>query len=324
MSTPQRPIYSPFGARSTAAEVVAGLNLRRTNVIVTGGYSGLGLETTRALATAGAHVTVPARDMRKAEINLAPLHGEVAGTIVIEHLDLADPASVQAFGTRYVESGRPLGILVNNAAVMATPLTRDADGHESQFAINHLGHFRLVAGLWPALVAAGAARVVQLSSLAHRRSAVVFDDVDFEHRSYEKWDAYGQSKTANSLFAVELDRRGRGDSVRALAVHPGGIMTDLQRHLPLEEQIAMGWMDVNGTLNPLFKSPAQGAATSVWCAASPLLAGLGGVYCEDCNVAALVPADSELWTGVRPHAVDPDAARKLWVLSEAMTATSWP
>lgn len=316
--TPQAPLVSSFGARSTAAEVIAGRDLRGTNAIVTGGYSGLGLETARALASAGAHVTVPARDLAKAEAALAPLHDGVLGTIVLDRVDLADPASVHDFGRRYVERGRALGILVNNAAIMANPLTRDADGHESQFATNHLGHFRLVATLWPALAAAGA-RVVQLTSIGHRRSPVVFDDIDFTTRPYEKWAAYGQSKSANSLFAVELDRRGRAHGVRAFAVHPGGIMTDLQRHLPREEQIAMGWMDEHGTLNPAFKSPAQGAATSVWCATSPELDGCGGVYCEDCNIAALVPDDAATWTGVRQYAIDPDAARRLWAVSEAMT-----
>ncbi len=324
MTTPQAPLPSGLGARTTAAEALAGIDLTGTNAIVTGGYSGLGLETVRALAAAGAHVTVPARDLAKAEAALAPLHGAVAGAVVIDRLDLSDPASVHAFGTRYVRSGRALGILVNNAAVMANPLTRDADGHESQFATNHLGHYRLVAELWPALVAAGGARVVQLSSIGHRRSAVVFDDVDFMTRPYDKWDAYGQSKSANSLFAVELDRRGRDVGVRAFAVHPGGIMTDLQRHLPREEQMAMGWIDADGNLNPAFKSPAQGAATSVWCATSPQLAGKGGVYCEDCDIAMLVPADSPAWTGVRPHAVDADTAGRLWALSETLTGVRYP
>ena len=319
MMTPQAPLPSGLSARTTAAEAMAGIDLTGTSAIVTGGYSGLGLETVRALAGAGAHVTVPARDLAKAEAALAPLRGAVAGTVVIDRLDLSDPASVHAFGSRYAASGRALGILVNNAAVMANPLTRDADGHESQFATNHLGHYRLVADLWPALVAAGGARVVQLSSIGHRRSGVAFDDVDFLTRPYDKWDAYGQSKSANSLFAVELDRRGRGVGVRAFAVHPGGIMTDLQRHLPREEQIAMGWIDAAGNLNPVFKSPSQGAATSVWCATSPQLDGQGGVYCEDCDIAMLVPADSPAWTGVRPHAVDPDTASRLWALSEELT-----
>lgn len=317
--TPQVPLASAFGARSTAADVIAGRDLRGTNAIVTGGYSGLGLETARALASAGAHVTVPARDSSKAVAALAPLRGAVAGTIELDRVDLADPASVHDFGRRYVESGRALGILVNNAAIMANPLTRDAEGHESQFATNHLGHFRLVATLWPSLAAAGRARVVQLTSIGHRRSPVVFDDIDFLSRPYDKWAAYGQSKSANSLFAVELDRRGRTHGVRAFAVHPGGIMTDLQRHLPREERIAMGWMDEHGTLNPAFKSPAQGAATSVWCATAPELDGHGGVYCEDCNIAALVPDDAATWTGVRLYAVDPEAARRLWAVSETLT-----
>ena len=324
MTTVQMPLLSGLGARTTAADVAAGLDLTGVNAIVTGGYSGLGLETVRALAGAGAHVTVPARDLAKAEAALAPLRLTVNGAVVIDRVDLSDSASVHAFGRRYAGSGRLLRILVNNAAVMANPLTRDADGHESQFATNHLGHFRLASELWPALVAATGARVVQLSSLGHRRSPVHFDDIDFLTRPYDKWEAYGQSKTANSLFAVELDRRGRDAGVRAFAVHPGGIMTDLQRHLPRDEQIAMGWIDEAGTLNPAFKSPAQGAATSVWCATSPHLDGRGGVYCEDCDIATLVPAESTAFTGVRPHAVDPDAARRLWALSEDMTGVRFP
>lgn len=324
MTTSQTPLPSGFGARTTAAEAIAGIDLTGVNAIVTGGYSGLGLETVRALAGAGAHVTVPVRDLAKAEAALEPLRPTVTGTVIIDRFDLADPASVHAFGARYVASGRPLNMLVNNAAVMANPLTRDANGHESQFATNHLGHYRLVAELWPALVAGGGARVVQLSSIGHRRSGVTFDDVDFLTRPYDKWEAYGQSKSANSLFAIELDRRGRGHGVRAFAVHPGGIMTDLQRHLPRDEQIAMGWIDAAGNLNAVFKSPAQGAATSVWCATSPQLDGRGGVYCEDCDIAALVPPDSPAWTGVRPHAVDPDLARRLWSLSEAMTGVVYP
>lgn len=323
MPTPQSPIASPFDARSTAAEVLAGRTLQGRHAIVTGGYSGLGLETVRALAGAGAHVTVPVRDMAKAGAALAPLQGAVAGTIDVDRLDLADPGSVQAFARRYLERGHPLHLLVNNAAIMANPLTRDAEGHESQFATNHLGHFRLVAGLWPALAAAGAARVVQLSSIGHRRSPVVFDDIDFLRRPYDKWAAYGQSKTANSLFAIELDRRGQAHGVRAFAVHPGGIMTGLQRHLPREEQIAMGWMDERGTLNAAFKSPAQGAATSVWCATSPQLDEMGGVYCEDCNIATIVPDDAPAWTGVRRYAVDPGAAQRLWTASEAMTGMTF-
>ena len=324
MTTSQTPLPSGFGTRTSAADVASGIDLTGANAIVTGGYSGLGLETVRALAGAGAHVTVPARDLAKAKAALQPLRHAVKGTLVIDHFDLSDPASVHDFGRRYAANGRPLRILVNNAAIMANPLTRDADGHESQFATNHLGHFRLVSELWPALVAALGARVVQLSSIGHRRSPMHFEDVDFLARPYDKWEAYGQSKTANSLFAVELDRRGRDAGVRAFAVHPGGIMTDLQRHLPREEQIAMGWIDEAGILNPVFKSPAQGAATSVWCATSPQLDGRGGVYCEDCDIATLVPTESTAWTGVREHAVDPGAARRLWALSEDMTGVRYP
>lgn len=178
MTTSQTPLASGFGARTTAADVVAGIDLTGVNAIVTGGYSGLGLETVRALAGAGAHVTVPARDLVKAEAALAPLRDTVRGAVVIDRFDLSDAASVHAFARRYAASGRSLRILVNNAAIMANRLTRDAEGHESQFATNHLGHFRVVSDLWPALVAAAGARVVQVSSIGHRRSPVHFDDVD--------------------------------------------------------------------------------------------------------------------------------------------------
>lgn len=314
MTTEQKPLGSGFGTRTTARDVLAGLDLSGKVAIVTGGYSGLGLETVRALVDAGAEVTVPARDQAKAQAALADIPG-----VALAALDLMAPASVAAFCDAWRARNPRLDILINNAAIMANPLTRDSRGFESQFATNHLGHFALVLGLWPSLKAALGARVVCLSSIGHRISPVHFDDWNFEHRAYDKWAAYGQAKTANSLFAVGLDARAKAHSVRAFAVHPGGIMTDLQRHLPREEQIAMGWMDEAGTLNPLFKTPEQGAATSIWCATNPKLSGMGGVYCEDCDIAALSPPGDKGWTGVRAHAVDAAAAEQLWALSERLT-----
>lgn len=317
--TPQHRIGSGFGARSTAAEVLSGLDLEGTTAIVTGGYSGLGLETTQALAGAGAQVVVPARRPEHARQVLAEA-GAPAQRVGVDVLDLADQDSVKAFAARFLESGRPLDILINNAAVMAAPETRVGPGWESQLATNHLGHFSLANLLWPALAAGGGARVVALSSTGHKLSAIRFEDPQFG-TGYDKWKAYGQAKTANSLFAVQLDRLGRGSGVRAFAVHPGGIMTELQRHLPREEMMAAGWIDSGGKVDPRFKSPAQGAATATWAATSPQLAGMGGVYCEDCDIAEPTDPGSPMarFAGVDPHAVDPADAAKLWTLSAALT-----
>ena len=262
--TTQAPLPSGFGMRSTATDVLAGIDLAGRNVIVTGGYSGIGVETTRALAAAGAHVTVPARTPDKARAALAGL-----ANVELAALDLMDPASIDAFASDWLAHHDALHILICNAAIMASPLARDSRGYESQFATNHLGHFQLLCRLWPALVAARGARVVMLSSLGHRITPVNFGDPNFERREYHKWKAYGQAKTANSLCAVGADERGRAHGIRAFAVHPGAIMTDLQRSLPLEEQVAMGWITADGVVSPIFKSIEQGAATTVWAATSP-------------------------------------------------------
>ncbi len=316
----QKPIGSRFNAASTAEEVAAGIDLSGKTAIVTGGYSGLGVETTRALAGAGATVIVPARDRAKAERTLAGIDN-----VRIEAMDLSDPASIAAFAERIVAAGTPVSILVNSAGIMATPLARDAEGHESQFSTNHLGHFRLLAGLWPALVAAGGARVVSVSSRGHQIGPVDFDDVDFRSRAYDKWQAYGQAKTANALFALGLDRRGAEHGVRAFSLHPGVILTDLARHLSEDEINAFDVYDENGNrrVDPArdLKSPQQGAATSVWAATRPELDGIGGVYCEDCEVS-LPQGEAAGNKGVAPWAMDPDAAERLWALSERLTGVS--
>lgn len=317
--TPQAPIASPFGYASLAGEVIAGIDLSGKTALVTGGYSGLGLETVRALAGAGARVIVGARRPEAAATDLAGIGG-----VEILPLDLSDPASIDAFAVLVGGVTGHLDLLINNAAIMACPLARDSRGYESQFATNHLGHFQLTARLWPLLRAApDGARVVALSSIGHARSPVVFEDIHFERRDYEKWSAYGQAKCANALFAIEMDRRGKAHGIRAFAVHPGGIRTPLQRFLTMEEQIAMGWYDKDGNVNPLFKSAEGGAATSVWCATSPLLEGQGGVYCEDCNIAALWEEGMNPYAGVRAYAVDAGAAAQLWTLSEAMTGIAF-
>lgn len=316
MSTPQHRLGSGFGAGSTAAEVLAGIDLTGRTAVVTGGYSGLGYETVKALAGAGAQVTVPARRPALAQTVL----GELGPAVQVAELDLSDLASVHDFAERYLAAGRSLDLLINNAAIMASPLIRVGPGWESQFATNHLGHYVLTNLLWPVLTADGGARVISLSSSGRKLSGVRFDDPQFE-QGYDKWLAYGQAKTANSLLAVQLDARGAGDGVRAFAVHPGGIMTQLQRHLPRAEMIAFGWMDETGNVEERFKSAEQGAATSTWAATSDRLAGLGGAHCEDCDIAEpTVPGSpGARIAGVNAHAVDPVAAERLWALSAELT-----
>lgn len=320
MTTPQRRIGSGFGARSTAEEVLAGIDLFGRTAIVTGGYSGLGLETTRALAAAGASVVVPAR--RPAVARKAV---EGIGGVETEELDLSDLGSVRRFAERFVESHRAADIVINNAGIMACPERRVGPGWEAQFATNHLGHYALVNQLWPALTRArGGARVVALSSGAHGITGMRWDDVQFE-RGYDRWQAYGQAKTANVLFAVHLDALGRDAGVRAFAVHPGSILTPLQRHLTRAEMVDAGWIDEEGNLaDPTFKTPEQGAATQVWAATSPQLANMGGVYCEDCDVAEPVGGNGE--GGVHAHAIDAGEATRLWALSAELTgvdAVTW-
>jgi len=318
MTTPQQPLHSGFGRHSSASDVIGDADLAGKIAIVTGGASGIGLETTRALASAGATVIVAARDVEAARAALEGIDGVETGRI-----DLMDPASIDAFAQAFLASGRPLHLLINNAGIMAAPLMRDARGHESHLSANHLGHFQLSARLWPALRRAGGARVVTLSSGAHRQAAFDFDDPDFERRPYEKWQAYAQSKTANVLFTVALDRRGEADGIRAFAVHPGRIDSNLQRFIPLDELQALGARDDKGEIpaaqRDLYKTPAQGAATTVWCATSPALAGLGGVYCENADIARAVPADHKPFDGVLPWAIDAEAAERLWAISVQMT-----
>lgn len=316
----QAPVGSGFHAKTTARDVLAGIDLSGRNIIVTGGYSGIGLETVRALAGAGARVTVPAR---RAETAAAALAG-VAGEIEIAAMDLGDLASVSRFADHYLETGRGLHVLINNAGIMATPLTRLGKGWESQFATNHLGHMALALKLAPALQAAQGARVVALSSVGHVRSDVIWDDPHYATRTYDKWEAYGSAKSANALFARGVDLLGRDVGVRAFSVHPGGIFTPLQRHLPEEEMVALGWKAADGSVpamvQAMFKTPEQGASTSVWAATSPALAGKGGVYCEDCDVAKLAGEGSQRWEHARAWIADDANAEKLWAMSEAMLA----
>ena len=313
MTTAQHKIGSGFGATSTADDVLDGIDLTGKLAVVTGGYSGLGLETTRALVKAGARVVVPAR--RPAQAREA-----LAGTedVEVDRLDLGDLESVRGFAERFLASGRTVDFVIDSAAIMACPETRVGPGWEAQFATNHLGHFALVNRLWPA-IEPGGGRVVSVSSRGHHFSGMRWDDVHWQG-GYDKWQAYGQAKTANALFAVHLDRLAQDRGVRAFTLHPGGILTPLQRHLPREEMIERGWIDENGTpLNPAgFKTPEQGAATQVWAATSPQLDGMGGVYLEDCDISEPAPPDQDR-VGVKDYAVDPEQAARLWRLSAELT-----
>jgi NAD(P)-dependent dehydrogenase (short-subunit alcohol dehydrogenase family) len=311
--TPQEPVGSGFGAKSTAAEVLHGIDLTGRLAVVTGGYSGIGLETTRALVGAGADVLVPAR---RPETAREALEGIPRTSVAA--LDLGDLGSVATFADEVLAQGRNIDLMIDNAGIMATPETRVGPGWEAQLATNHLGHFALVNRLWP-LIAAGGGRVVSVSSAGHRRSPIRWDDPMFTHGDYDKWTAYGQAKTANVLFAVRLDELAADSGVRAFALHPGGILTPLQRHLSRDEQEGLGWIDSNG--NPLvdFKTPEQGAATTAWAATSPRLDGLGGVFLEDCEVARVSTGDEP---GVRPYAIDPEQAAWLWDLSAELTGVN--
>ncbi|MER7723261.1 SDR family NAD(P)-dependent oxidoreductase [Streptomyces sp. NPDC096323] len=310
MTTPQHKIGSGFGARSTADDVLSGIDLSGSTAIVTGGYSGLGLEATRALGAAGARVIVAARRRAVAQEAVEGIAG-----VEVDDLDLSDLGSVRGFAERFLASGRDIDIVINNAGIMACPETRVGPGWEAQFATNHLGHYALINHLWPA-IARGGARIVAVSSGAHGMG-MRWDDIHFE-RGYDRWAAYGQAKAANVLFAAHLDALGRDAGVRAFAVHPGSILTPLQRHLAKADMVDAGWIDENGTpTDPTFKTPGQGAATQVWAAASPQLAGMGGVYCEDCDIAE--PAAEGTEGGVHAHATDPEQAARLWELSAGLT-----
>lgn len=311
-------ITSPFGMFSSAREVVAGHDLTGRTAIVTGAATGIGIETARALAEAGADVVIAARKPDLAREAIADIDRSAPGRTRFEMLDLSDLASIRAFAERW--GGKPLHILINNAAVMACPLDRTKDGFEMQIGTNHFGHFLLGVLLAPALEAGAkqagrASRLVSLSSIGHRRSDINWDDPHYRTRPYDKWESYGQAKTANALFAVGFHKRFRDRGVTANAVMPGGIMTPLQRHLPHEEMVALGWIDeATGKIRDGFKTPEQGASTSVWAAVGPELEGVGGLYLEDCAQAEPWTKDMP-WKGVLPHALDPESADRLWAMS---------
>lgn len=314
----QVPTQSGFHAKSTGAEVLTDFDLSGKTAIVTGGYSGIGLETVRCLANKGASVVVPVRSPGKAEDALA----DVEGDIRTAPMDLAEIASVRTFAGEMLGSLSKLDLLINNAGIMACPETRVGQGWESQFGINHMGHFALTTGLMPLLKKTPHARVIALSSTAHKVSDINWDDVNYETSPYDKWQAYGQAKTANALFANGLSRRLKETGGLAFSIYPGGIFTPLQRHLPKEEMIALGWFGEDGEPSELakqgFKTPEQGCSTTLWAATSSKLAGKPGVYCEDCDIAS--PTDPESLTaryvGVNDHACSDEGAERLWVMSE--------
>jgi NAD(P)-dependent dehydrogenase (short-subunit alcohol dehydrogenase family) len=320
----QKPLGSGFNATSITSDVIKGINLTGKIAIVTGGNTGIGLETTKTLAAAGATVIVPARNIDKAQKNLQGI-----ANVELETMDIMNPKSIDAFSEKFLTSGRPLHLLINNAGIMWVPLRRDSRGFESQLATNFLGQFQLTARLWPALKKANGARVVNVSSHGHQFASFNFNDPNFLHREYETLHAYGQSKTASNLFALELDNRSKAFNVRAYSLHPGSIKgTELAREAPLELFQQMGFYDADGKILPevaaTLKTIPQGAATTVWCAVSPMLDKIGGVYCEDADIAELAPGNnvnngSSKPGGVQLYSLDEGNAKRLWNLSEEMT-----
>jgi NAD(P)-dependent dehydrogenase (short-subunit alcohol dehydrogenase family) len=321
ISENQRPVGSNFKARSEPAQILEGIELHNKNVIVTGGYSGIGLETTRALKNCGANVVVPAR---RRDIASKVLEGIIASENIVE-MDLAVVSSVQNFVNDYVKEGLSLDLLINNAGVMACPEGRVGNGWERQFGVNQIGHFVLTKGLMELMAKSEGSRFVSLSSSAHSLTGILWDDIHFENTPYDKWIAYGQSKTASSLIAIEFDRLMKDTGVRGYSVHPGGIMTPLQRHLENEEMVALGWMKEDGSLSDMaaanFKTPEQGATTTLWAATNPKLNDIGGVFCENCDVAVLkeeVDESMKRYIGVADWAIDTDEGTKLWEITEHM------
>jgi len=318
ISQEQKKINSDYHAKSEPADILNGIDLSGKNAIVTGGYSGIGLETTRALKEAGANVFIPARRVNEAK---KALHGIIDEENISE-MDLSDIESIKEYTQKFTNKIKPISILINNAGIMACPESKTPNGWDLQFAVNHIGHFVFTNELIGIMDMVNGARIINLSSTAHKFSGICWDDIHFND-SYDKWISYGQSKTAASLFSIELDRRYKNKNIRSFAVHPGGIFTPLQRHLEMEEMVAMGWMNDDGSLSDLakagFKSPTQGAGTSLWAATNSNLNGVGGLYCENCDVANISDGSpEERYFGVREWAVDISEAEKLWEATEEM------
>jgi len=318
----QQPISSGFSAETTADEVISGINLAGKIAVVTGGSTGVGLETVKTLSKAGATVIVLARDVNKAKENLQGI-----ANVEIEEVDLISANSIDTFTDKFLASGKPLHLLINNAGIMFVPLRRDANGNESQLATNYLAAFRLTARLWPALLKANSARVINVSSLGHHFAPFSFDDPNFKDRGYDTFQAYGQSKTALNLFSMELDYRAKSSSIRAYSLHPGNIWgTELIREAPLETLQQFGFVDEKGNavkeVIDSLKTISQGAATTIWAATSPLLNQIGGVYLEDVNIAELA-VDSSMSHGIKPYSVNKDNAKQLWTITEGLTGITF-
>ena len=324
ISKQQKPTNSEFHSKTNADEITKGIDISNKTAIVTGGYSGIGLETTRALVTAGAKVIIPAK---RKEIACKNLEGIVPNEDIVE-MNLENLNSVKKFTEDFKENFKKLDLLINNAGIMACPETRIGNGWESQFAVNHIGHFLLTKELMDTMAENDSARFISLSSSAHSLTGILWDDIHFQNNPYDKWMAYGQSKTASSLIAIEFHRRMVDKGVSGFSVHPGGILTPLQRHLQKEEMVALGWMDENGSPSEMaknfFKTTSQGASTTLWCATSSSLNGIGGVFCEDCDIAKRkneVDESLQRYFGVADWAVDTEEASKLWDVTEKMLAS---
>ncbi len=319
----QKPIGSGFNAKSTSTEVINGINLTGKIAIVTGGSTGIGLETVKTLANAGATVIVPAREIEKAKKNLQGIEN-----VEIEEMDLISHDAIDAFAKKFLASERPLHLLINNAGIMWVPLRRDRRGIESQLAVNYLAQFQLTAKLWTALKKANGARIVNVSSQGHQFAPFNFEDPNFEHREYETLQGYGQSKSAVNLFSLELDNRAKEFGVRAYALHPGSIGgTELAREASLELFVKMGFCDEQGNMLPdvvaSLKTIPQGASTTIWCATSPQLDHIGGVFCEDNDIAELSLGQELSASGVKLYSVDETNAKRLWELSEKWTGLTF-
>jgi NAD(P)-dependent dehydrogenase (short-subunit alcohol dehydrogenase family) len=318
----QKPTGSGFGAKSTSTEIIEGIDLTGKTAIVTGGNTGIGLETARTLAEAGATVIVPARDAEKAKRNL-----DGTANAIIEKMDLMDPNSIDLFAEKFLHSGKPLDLLINNAGIMWVPLRRDSRGYESQLATNYLALFQLTAKLWPALKKADGARVVNVSSGGHQFSDFDFEDPNFLKREYETLQGYGQSKTAVNLFSMELDARAREYGVKSYSLCPGAVgETELAREAPAGLFQKLGYSDAEGNILPevaaALKTIPQGAATTLWAATSKSLDNIGGVYCENADIASL-NSNEKIIGGIKPYSLDEKNAKRLWKLSEQMTGINF-
>ena len=324
ISEKQKPIQSGFHSKSNADEITKEIDLSGKIAIVTGGYSGIGLETTKAILKAGAKVILPCRRLDEAIKNLDTNDKN----LLLKSMDLSSIESIENFSAFISNENMSIDILINNAGIMACPETRIVDNWEAQFGVNHLGHFFLLKKLIPFFNES--ARFVSLSSTAHIFSPIRWDDIHFTQNSYDKWIAYGQSKTASSLIAIHFNEFMSDKNIHGYAVHPGGIFTPLQRHLQNEEMVALGWLKEDGSPSDLalqgFKTPSQGATTTLWAATSPMLKDIGGIYCENCNVAQLKSEfenpEASRYIGVADWAVSKEDAKKLWDYSEK-TLEEW-